>query len=156
VRFPYAALALTLGLLGTIAIEISSALLGLFTALTSWTVVDALIYMGVTLLLALLFAPLFRRSSGLGLLVVAPLFLLIYAPLTGIIAGLINLTLQGGWWDSFQVRGELINTPVNLIYTLVLELWFIAVPLGIGTVVLLWWRSRQARSIYQTQRPNLR
>lgn len=148
-RFPYAALALTLGLLGAIAIEISSALLGLFTALTSWTVVDALIYMVVTLLLALVFAPLFRRTNSLGLIAVTLLFLLVYAPLTGIIAGLTELTLTGGWGSASLVRGALINTPINLVYTLVLELWFIALPLGIVTVALLWWRSRRAHSVYQ-------
>lgn len=146
-RFPYAALALALGLLGAIAIEVSSSLLGLFTALTSWTVVDALIYMGMTLLLALLFAPLFRRTNSFGMIGVAPLFLLIYAPLTGVIAGLTELTLTGGWGSASLVRGALINSPVNLVYTLVLELWFIVVPLGIGTVLLLWWRSRAIRRV---------
>jgi hypothetical protein len=140
--FSYVTLALVLGMLGAIAIEVSGALLGLFTGLTAWTVVDALVYMATTLLLALVFAPRFRRARGFGLVGVVLLFLLLYAPLAGAVAGLVNLTLLGGWGDAFRVRGELINTPVNLIYTLMLELWWIALPLGVGTALLLWWRSR--------------
>jgi hypothetical protein len=147
VRFPYAALALALGLIGAITIEISSSLLGRFTALTSWIIVDALIYTAITLVMALLFAPLFRRTNGFGLIGVVPLFLTSYALLTGVTGGLVNLTLLGGWGDASYVRGAFIVTPINLIYTLVLELWFIALPSGIGTVVLLWWRSRAIRRV---------
>jgi hypothetical protein len=142
VRLSYPVLALTLGLLGAIAIELSSTLLGLVTALTSWAVVDALIYSAMTLLLALAFAPLFRRTRGFGLLGVGLLFLLVYAPLTGVVAGLAELTLAGGWGSASLVRGALVIAPVNLIYALAVELWFVAVPLGVATVLLLWWHSR--------------
>lgn len=143
---PYAALALVLGLMGAIIIEVTSARLGLFTALTSWAWVDAAIYTVMTLVCALLFAPLFRRSGWLTLPLVTLLFLLLYAPVTGVVAGLVELTLGGGWGRPSLVRGALINTPVNLVYALVLELGFVALPLGVLTVLLLWWRSRRGRA----------
>jgi hypothetical protein len=143
----YAALALALGLIGALVIEVASARLGRFTALTSWAWIDAIIYMVMTLGFALLFAPLFRRSGRLALPLVTLLFLLLYAPLTGVIAGLVELTLVGGWGRASLVRGALINTPVNLVYTLVLELWFIALPLGVITVLLLWWCSRRGSGV---------
>lgn len=138
----YAIWALALGLMGALLIEVVSNAYGVLSALTSWAWVDALIYALMTLAFALAFARRFRRSSWRALLWLVPLFLLLYAPLTGVVAGLVELTLQGGWQSAALVRGALLATPVNLIYTLALELPWVMIPYGVIVVVALWQRCR--------------
>ena len=142
-RLPYAVLALLLGLTGFITIEVSSSFLGLFTALTSLLVLDAAVYMLSSLLLAFLFKPLFRRSKALGVVPLLLLYLILFAPLAGILGGLVELTITAGWGSASLLRGALITTPINLIYSFVLELWFIALPLGIISGLIVWRAARQ-------------
>ena len=148
-RIPYPALALAIGLVGFAAIELSGVLLGMMTALTPWVWLDALSYGLGTLLLALAFAPLFRRARGAGVVGAVVLFLLLYAPLVAVIAGALELTVAGGWGLSGLVRSAFIAGPANLIVTFVLELPFVAVPLGIVAALLLrrqvWRRAADGR-----------
>jgi hypothetical protein len=139
---PYAALALVIGLVGFAAIEASGVLLGMMTALTPFVWLDAVAYALGTLLLGLAFAPLFRRARGVGVAGAVVAFLLLYAPLVAVIAGVLDLTVGGGWGLPGLVRSAFIAGPVNLIVTFVLELPFVALPLGIVAALLLWRRAR--------------
>ncbi len=139
----YALVALGLGLLGFVAIEIAGAVFGVRTAMGPSIWLDGAAFALATLLLAALFAPLLRRARGWR---VAPLllgFLLVYAPLTALIAGAIDLSLTGGWASASLVRAALIATPVNLVVTFTLELPFVALPLGVASVLVLWRLARR-------------
>jgi hypothetical protein len=145
-RISYAALAVALGLLGFAAIEVTGAALGLITAITRSAWLDGFAYTLGTLLLALAFAPLFRRARGAGAAGAITLFLLLYAPLVAVIAGVLELTVTRAWGFPGLVRSAFVAGPVNLILTFVLELWFVAVPLGIASASLLRWQARRTRA----------
>ncbi len=142
-RPTYALAALALGLIGFLAIEVTGDAMGVRTAMGPSIWLDGAAYMLATLLLAALFARPFGRARGWLVLPTLLAFLLLYAPVTAVIAGVLDLTTAGGWGVSSLVRGALIATPVNLIVTFTVDLWFVALPLGVASVVVLW---RMARS----------
>ena len=141
----YALAALLLGMLGFGAIEWAGSAAGVRTALTPWAYLDAAAFALVTLLLAALFAPLFGRARGVGGLAGALLFVLLHAPLTGVVGGAFDLTASGGWAFSSEVRGAFIATPVNLVLTMAVDLWYVALPLGVASALLLWRLARPRR-----------
>ena len=142
-RPTYALAALALGLIGFLAIEVTGDAMGVRTAMGPSIWLDGAAYMLATLLLAALFARPFGRARGWLVLPTLLAFLLLHAPVTAVIAGVLDLTTAGGWGVSSLVRGALIATPVNLIVTFTVDLWFVALPLGVASVVVLW---RMARS----------
>ncbi len=145
-RAAYPLLALVLGALGFAAIEVAGAAAGVRTALGPSLWLDALTYAIATLLLALAFAPAFRRARGLSVLGLVLGFLLLYAPLTAVLAGVLDLTVNGGWAHASEVRGAFIAKPVNLIVTFTLDLWYVALPAGVVSVLLLRGAARGART----------
>jgi len=139
----YALAAVLLGLIGFAAIEIAGQSVGVRTALGPSLALDAAVYALATLALAAVFASTFRRSRGWRAVLAGLAFMLLFAPLTAALAGAIDLTLGGWWGQSSMVRGAFIATPLNLIVTFTLDLAYVALPLGIVSVVLL---QRIARS----------
>ena len=133
----YALGAVLLGLLGAAAIEVAGRSLGVRTALTPSFALDAAAYALATLLLAALFAGAFRHARGWRSGLAALAFLLLFAPLAAALAGAIDLSVGGWWGESGMVRGAFIAGPLNLIVTFVLDLPFVALPLGIVSVVVL-------------------
>lgn len=149
-RPTYLALAIFLGLVGLAAIELAGTLTGTLTAMTPSVALDAAAYALGTLLLAMLFAPAFRRARGIAAAGVVLLFLLAYAPVVAVIGAALDLTASGAWGHPSIVRGAFITTPVNLIATFVLELPYVALPFGVVSALLLW---RQARTGTAPGRP---
>lgn len=133
----YALGAVLLGLLGAAAIEVAGRSVGVRTALTPSFALDAAAYALATLVLAALFAGAFRRSRGWRSVLAALAFLLLFAPLTAAVAGAIDLSVGGWWGESGMVRGAFIAGPLNLIVTFVLDLPFVALPLGVVSVLVL-------------------
>jgi hypothetical protein len=140
----YVVAAVLLGLVGFAAVEVSGQRLGLVTALTPSAALDAVAFAAATLVLARAFVPAFRRWRGLGAIVAVVLFLLLFAPLAAVIAAALALTFDGAWGAHDLVRGAFINTPINLVVTLVLDLWFVAVPLGLVSATLLRFLARRS------------
>lgn len=134
----YALAAVALGLVGFGAIEVAGAMAGVRTALGPSLVLDAAAYALATLLVALLVRGAYARARGLRVVLPLLLALLLFAPLTALLAGAADLTLLGGWGVESLVRGAFIATPVNLVLTLTLELGFVALPLGVLSQWLLW------------------
>jgi hypothetical protein len=145
-----AVLALAIGLVGFAAIETAGRLTGTLTAMTDSLALDAIAYALGTVILTLVLAPLLRRARGVAVAGVVLLFLLLYAPLVAVIAGAFELTASGTWGVPGLVRSAFIAGPVNLVYTFVLDLPFVAVPLGVLSVLVLW---RAARSAVASRRP---
>jgi hypothetical protein len=141
-RGGYALLALLLGLIGFAAVETASRSQGLFTALTPYLWLDAAVYALSTLLLAWAFWPAFRRGRAWTLPFSVLAFVLAFAPLAAVLGATAGLTLDRSWGSAGLVRGAFINTPVNLVYDLVLGLGAVALPLGLVTAALLAWRAR--------------
>lgn len=133
----YALAAVLLGLIGFAAIEVAGRSIGVRTALGPSLALDAAAYAMATLILAALFAAAFRRSRASRALLTGLVFILLFAPLTAALAGAIDLTLGGWWGQASMVRGAFIATPLNLIATFTLELGYVALPLGIVSVVVL-------------------
>jgi hypothetical protein len=143
-RSGYAGLAVALGLVGFAAVEGASRAQGLFTGLTPYLWLDASVYALTTLLLALAFAPAFRRARRWALPFAVIAFVLAFAPLAAVMGAAAVLTLDGLWGSAGAARGAFITTPVNLVYDLVLGLGAVALPLGIATASVLAWRARVA------------
>lgn len=141
----YALTALALGLVGFAAIEVAGSLLGVRTALGPSLALDAAAYALATLLLATLLRAPLARAGGLRALGPTLVFVLLFAPLTALLAGAADLTLLGGWGVESLMRGAFIATPVNLVITFTLELWFVALPLAVLSQWLLWRSARAAR-----------
>jgi hypothetical protein len=139
-RYPLAALAL--GLLGFAAIEVAGDLTGYRPGLGPSLALDASAYALSTLLVALLMRGAYARARGVRMALPAALSMLLFAPLTALLAGAADLTLLGGWGIESLVRGAFIATPVNLIITLTLELGFVALPLGALSQWMLWRMAR--------------
>ena len=133
----YALAAVLLGLIGFAAIEVAGQSVGVRTALGPSLALDASAYALATLALAALFAAPFRRSRGWRALLAGVAFILLFAPLTAALAGALDLTLGGWWGQTSMVRGAFIATPLNLIVTFTLDLAYVALPLGIVSVVVL-------------------
>lgn len=134
-----ALLALIVGALIFAAVEIASQQFGIRSAITAWWWLDAAAYALGALLVRLILAPLFRRGRGTVRMVLAALLFLLLFPLaTGLLGGLLDQTFSGGWGSAGLVRGAFTVTPVNVLLTFALELWFVAVPATlIGVLILL-------------------
>jgi hypothetical protein len=137
-------LALLLGLIGFAVVEAASRSQGLFTALTPYLWLDATVYALATLLLAWAFSPAFRRGRAWTLPLSVLAFVVAFAPLAAVLGAAAGLTLDGLWGSAGLVRGAFINTPINLVYDLVLGIGAVALPLGVASASLLAWRVRSA------------
>lgn len=135
-RYPLVALAL--GVMGFAAVEVAGALAGYRPGLGASLALDASAYALSTLLVALLMRAAYTRARGARAVLPIVLSMLLFAPLTALLAGAADLTLLGGWGIESLVRGAFIATPVNLILTLTVELGFVALPLGALSQWVLW------------------
>lgn len=151
-RLPFGVLAFVLGVVGFAAIEIGGTTTGAITGMTRSVLLDAVAYGVGTLLVAALLAPLLRGAGVLAFVGVALLFLVLYVPAVALVAGIAELTLTGTWGVEGLVRSAFITTPINLMLTFVLELPFIAVPLGVAVVVVLWRVARASARVPRTVR----
>jgi len=136
-RLPYPLAALLIGLVGFAGIEAGGVAAGVRTALGPSLWLDAAAYAFATLVLALLFRGALARARGARVLGPMLAFVLLFAPLTALLAGAADLTVSGGWGVDSLLRGAFIATPVNLVLTFTLELWFVALPLAVAALLLL-------------------
>lgn len=133
----YLVAAVLLGLIGFAAIEVAGRSVGVRTALGPSLALDAVAYALATLALAALFAAPFRRARALRAVLAGLAFMLLLGPLIAVLAGALDLTLGGWWGEASMVRGAFIATPLNLIATFTVELGYVALPLGIVSVIVL-------------------
>lgn len=134
-----AVLAFIVGVLIFAAVEVASQQLGVRSAITASLWLDAVAYGLGSLLVRLILSPLFRRGRSMAAGVLAVLLFLILFPLaTGLLGGLLDLSVSAGWDSPGLVRGAFTVTPINVLLTFALELWFVAVPAAvIGAIILL-------------------
>jgi hypothetical protein len=127
----YALLAVLLGLAGFAAVEVAGRAGGVLTAMTPHLWLDAVTFAVATLLLAAAFARPFRRARAWALPLVGLAYLLLYAPLVGLLAAALELTVDGAWGVPALVRSAFVNTPVNVLFTLAMDVGYVALPLGV-------------------------
>ena len=140
-----ALLALALGLGGFALVELVGRARGVLTALTPSLVADAAVFAAATLLLAWAFAPSFRRARRWALPVAVLVFVLSFAPVAALLGAAVGLTLDGAWGVAALVRGAFVNTPLNLIYALTVDLGLFALPAGLVSGALLALAARRPR-----------
>lgn len=141
-----ALLTFIVGVLIFAAVEIASQQLGVRSAITAWWWLDAISYSLGALLVRFILAPLFRRGRGFIRSLVALLLFVILFPLaTGLLGGLLDLTVSGGWDSAGLVRGAFTVTPVNVLLTFALELWFVALPATVIAALVLLFSAPAAR-----------
>lgn len=140
-----ALLAVALGLAGFALIEVAGRARGVLTALTPSLVADAAVFAVATLLLAWAFAPWFRRVRRWTLPFAVLVFVLAFAPVAALLGAVVGLTLEGSWGVAALVRGAFVNTPLNLIYALTLDLGVVALPAGLVAAALLAFAARRPR-----------
>jgi len=140
----YAFSAILLGLVGFAAVEAAGRAGGVLTAVTPYLPLDAAVYAVSTLLLALAFGRAFRRARAWSLPFLALAFILLFVPLAGVLAAAAELTADGLWGVPAMVRSAFVNTPLNLLFTLAIDVGFVALPLGVVSVTLLAWLARRA------------
>jgi hypothetical protein len=126
-----ALLAVALGLAGFALVEVAGRARGVLTALTPSLAADAAVFAAATLLLAWAFAASFRRARRWTLPAVVLAFVLAFAPVAAFLGAVVGLTLDGAWGVAALVRGAFVNTPLNLIYALTLDLGAVALPAGL-------------------------
>lgn len=139
----YLIAALVFGVVGFAAVEFSGQTVGVITALTTSLAVDALIFALASVLLALVWRGPLRRGRGLRLLAPVLGFMLLFAPLAGLLGVLAGLTLEGSWGDSALVQSAFLLTPLNLMVALTVEVGMVALPLGFFSTMLLAWLARR-------------
>ena len=138
----YSLTAFGLGAAAFAVLELTRSLqFGLFFDMT--LLIDALAFALATLLLAAVLKPLLRWGSGLKVLAVAPVFFILFAPVAGALAGVLELTLLGGWGAPDRIRSAFIAGPVNIAVDTMFGLWFVAVPL---LLIVVAWLGATARA----------
>lgn len=148
-----ALLAVALGLAGFALVEVAGRARGVLTALTPSLAADAAVFAATTLLLAWAFASWFRRARRWTLPFAVLVFVLSFAPVAALLGATVGLTLDGAWGVAALVRGAFVNTPLNLIYALTLDLGAYALPAGLVTAALLAFAARRSRP---SRRPTAR
>ena len=141
-RPAYLGLALALGLIGFAAVEFAGRARGTLTAITPYLWLDGAVYALSAVLLALVFFGPFRRARAVWTFVPVLGFVLLFAPLAGVLGAAAELTLDGSWGVPSLVESAFVHAPINLIYALTLDVGVVAVPLGIAVAGLLAWRAR--------------
>lgn len=121
-------LAVIVGLAIFGAIELGGASLGVRAAITPEVWLDALVYALSAVLVRLVLTPAFRRARGFGIILGAIGFTALFAVVTGIVGGIVELTAMGGWGVPSLRTGAFTVTPVNVLLTFGLELWMVALP----------------------------
>lgn len=136
-KFIHGLLAVIVGLAVFGAVEIGGANAGVRTAITASIWLDALVYGLSALLVRWILSPVFRRARGGAILGGSLLFVVLFALVTGLVGGIVDLTASGGWGSSSQLRGAFTVTPINVLLTFALELWFVALPAAfVGAIFL--------------------
>lgn len=138
-----ALLAVVLGLAGFALVEVAGRARGVLTALTPSLAADAAVFAATTLLLAWAFASWFRRVRRRTLPFAVVVFVLTFAPVAALLGAAVGLTLDGAWGVAGQVRGAFVNTTLNLLYTLTLDLGAFALPAGLAAAALLAFAARR-------------
>jgi hypothetical protein len=136
-RATYPLLAFVLGVLGFTALELTRALSGGFF-LDASLLLDMLAYGIAMLVLALTFRPVLARVTAWWLLLLAPLFIVLFPPLAGLVSGVLRLTFFGGWDLPDYVIMTVFYDPVNLLWDHLYEFPLVAVPLTILSIIILW------------------
>ncbi len=123
----HALLAAVIGVAVFAAIEIAGRQLNVLTGLTPEIWLDALSYALAAVLVTWILVPLLRRPRA-NTVVGTLLFFILYVIFTGLVGGAAGLVADGGWGNAGQLRGAFLLVPVNLLLTVFLELWYVAVP----------------------------
>ena len=143
-RPSYLGLALALGSIGFIAVEIAGRALDALTAITAYLWLDLAVFAFTAVVLAMLFQRAFQRTRAVLLFVPVLGYVLLFAPLAALLAAAAELTLDGLWGVPSLVESAFVHTPINLIYALTLDVGVVAVPLGIASAGLLAWQARRS------------
>jgi len=133
----FALLAAAVGAIGFGAVEWGGRVRGVRTALSSSLWVDLGAYVVAAVVLALLYRAAWR--AGRGRRIAAALAHVALFPFVAAgLAGLVDLTLRGGWAFPGEIRTALIAGPVNLLATFTVELGWLALPAAaLATAVLV-------------------
>lgn len=133
----FAAMAAVVGAIGFGAVEWAGRAQGVRTALSSSLWIDLGAYVVATVVLALLYRAAWR--AGRGRRIAAALAHVALFPFVAAgLAGLVDLSLRGGWAFPGEVRTALIAGPVNLLATFTVELGWLALPAAaLATVALV-------------------
>jgi hypothetical protein len=144
-RAAYLGLAFALGLIGFAAVEVTGRIRGALTAVTPYLWLDAAVYALAAGLLAAAFFEPFRRSRPAGTFLLVLGYLLLFAPLAGVLGAAAELTVDGLWGVPNLIGSTLLHAPINLIYALTLDVGVVALPLGAVAAGLLAWQARRPR-----------
>jgi hypothetical protein len=144
-RPAYLGLALALGLIGFVAVEVTGRMRGALTAVTPYLWLDAVVYALAAVLLAAVFFGPFRRSRPVGTFLLVLGYVLLFAPLAGVLGAAAELTVDGLWGVPNLVGSTFLHAPINLIYALTLDVGVVALPLGAVAAGLLAWQARRSR-----------
>lgn len=144
-RAAYLGLAFALGLIGFAAVEIAGRTRGALTAVTPYLWLDAAVYALAAVILAVAFFGPFRRSRPIGTFLLVLAYVLLFAPLAGVLGAAAELTVDGLWGVPSLVGSTFLHAPINLIYALTLDVGVVALPLGAVAAGLLAWRARRPR-----------
>ena len=79
-------------------------------------------------------------------------FVVAFGPLVGLVAAAMDLTLIGAWGSSDAVRSAFVQTPINAVYTLAVDIPAWSLPAGLFVATLLALRIRRI----ETRRGRLR
>ncbi len=142
-RSAYLGLALALGLIGFAAVEITGRMRGTLTAVTPYLWLDAAVFGLTAVLLAAVFFRPFRRSRPMATFFLVLGYVLLFAPLAGVLGAAAELTVDGLWGVPNLVGSTFLHAPTNLIYALTLDVGVVALPLGAVAAGLLAWRARR-------------
>ncbi len=143
-RSSYLGLALALGVVGFLAVEIAGRVTDTMTAITAYWWLDLAVFALAAVVLAMLFQRAFRRTRALLLFVPVLGFVLLFAPLAALLAAAAELTLDGLWGVPSLVGSAFVHTPTNLVYALTVDVGFVALPLGVVSAGLLAWQARRS------------
>ena len=118
-------------------IEVTASTLGVRTAITASVWLDAFVYALSAVIVRWLLTPVFRRARAGGLLGGSLLFVVLFALVVGLVGGISDLTAGGGWGTQSMLRGAFTVTPINVLLTFFVELWFAALPAAFAAGLFL-------------------
>jgi hypothetical protein len=130
-------LAALLGVVGLAAVEWAGQRAGVLTAITPYLLLDALVYALTAALLTAGYGHRFASAGRVARWGWGALYLLCFAPLAALLGAVAELTIDGHWGIPGLVQAAFVHKPINLIYGFVLDTGWVALPLGVASVVAL-------------------
>lgn len=132
-----------LGVVGLLLVEWAGQQAGVLTAITPYLWLDAVVYAVTAALLSAGYGHRFASARRLGRWGWGALYLLCFAPLAALLGAVAELTLDGHWGMGGLVQAAFIHKPINLMFGFTVDVGWVALPLGIASVVVLQVLARQ-------------